>query len=181
MRGAATIPKLVLSGWHLFRDLEKDVIRQHIVRAFIIQSRHIVSPLQQHLQHSQLIRRMSVSASFNDGPVAVILDCWLLVGFHGKSIGLVEGAAEESFRVQGVTLDAFLEKVESYSIIDVEQIVGIFPSVLAHLLGQWPHTPISKLVLLVGKYRTVGLQEIGKTKLFHAKGACSLTCIEHVD
>ena len=157
------------------------MIGQHVVRAFIVKTRNIVSPLQQHLKHSELIRCMSVSASLHNGEVVVTLDSRLLVGSHSKSIGLVQGAAEQGFRVQGIALSAFLEEVESYPVIDVEQIMGIFPGVLAHFLGQWSYTPICKLVLFVGKYRTVGLQEIGKTELFHTKGASSLSCIEHVD
>ena len=122
------------------------------MRAFIVKTSNIVSPLEEHLEHSELIRCMSVSASLHKLPEAVILDSRLLVGSHCKSIGLVQGAAEQGFRVQCITLNAFLKKIKSYSVIDVEQIVGVFPCILAHLLRQRSHAPICQLVLLVGKH-----------------------------
>ena len=88
-RRPAAIPELILSRRHLFGDCEQDMIRQHVVTRLVIESRHEVSPLEQHLQDSQLVERVRVPASLHYREVVVVLDHGLLVDLEGQCVTFV--------------------------------------------------------------------------------------------
>ena len=57
----------------------------------------------------------------------------------------------------------------------------VLSCVFLHLAGQWPHTPIRELVLLVCEDGAVELKQIGEADLLVANSPCRLPGIKHVD
>ena len=180
-RCPAAISELILGRRHLLGDREQDVIRQHVVTRLVVESGHEVSPLEQHLQDSQLVERVRVPASLHYCEVVVVLDHGLLVDLEGQGVTFVASRAQKGLGVQSVTSGALFKQVDSDSVVDVEEIVRVLPCIFLHLVGQRPHTPVRELVLLVCENGAVDLKKVGEAELLVANSPCRLPSIKHID
>ena len=59
--------------------------------------------------------------------------------------------------------------------------MGVFASILKHLLGDWSDTPVCELVFFVSQNLAVSLQKESQTELLHRQGPRGLASIEHVN
>lgn len=150
------------------------------VRAFVLLARQEVAQLEQGLQHGELRPAAGWLVSLDCHVEVEVLHDVLLPGFQAQRVALVHAGQKQVQLVLWLLFGPLLNELFAQDVIDVEQVVGILPCVLQHLSWQWSYSPVSKLVLLISKNATVGLEKKGQTKLLQLQNPSGLTSVKHV-